>query len=78
MEPTLKAQRKKLVQSLASLARECKVETVRDDAKKKKVATMVDRLRKSKGMIASRSREQCGQRLYNWSILFTLLFTPGW
>ena len=38
MEPTVKAQRKKLVQSLASLAREFKAQAVCDDAKKKSKA----------------------------------------
>ena len=48
MEPTMKAQRKKWVQSLASLARELKVQAVRDDAKRQAVTAMVERLRKSK------------------------------
>ena len=48
MEPTMKAQRKKWVQSLASLARELKVQAVRDEAKRQAVTAMVERLRKSK------------------------------
>ena len=44
----MKVQRKKLVQSLASLAREFKVKAVRDDAKRETVEAMVDRLRKPK------------------------------
>ena len=56
MEPTMKAQRKKWVQSLASLARELKVRAVRDDANRQAVTAMVDRLPIASYICSSASR----------------------